>query len=287
MNYENEVMKCLYERGSVRTFSDKEVTNDVLRSIVDAGCHAATGGNLQPYSIIEIRSEEKKDALMATGKMQSIVKKAPVNLLFCIDWNRSQQWANLHHAPFAALQSYRHFWIAFQDTIIAAQNVCTAADSVGLGSVYIGTVESCFEEVKEMFKLPKGVFPVVILSLGYPEREPVIAPKLLSDIIMHQEEYQVMNDDLLNKAMNEKYGNRKTPTSDKNLATLYEVSKNVHGVSFAERAVEYAKQNESIHPVQRYFGLHYVADQIRTGNGRFLASLRDSGFEWVDGKNYD
>lgn len=282
MKYDNEVMKCLYERASVRSYTDQDVSPEVLRKIIDAGCHAATGGNLQPYSIIEIRSQEKKEALMDTKCMQPIVRNAPVNLLFCIDWHRIENWAKANHAPYAMRQSYRHFWISFQDTIIAAQNVCTAADSMGLGSVYIGTVESCFEEVKSIFNLPEGVFPVVILSLGYPTKYPEPAPKLLYDDIVHQEAYVSQSADVVNDMMNKKYSGRRAPLSDKNLDLLHEVTATIFDKEKADEAINYAKELGYIHPVQRYFGLHYVAHELRKGNQDFLNSLRSSGYEWLD-----
>lgn len=283
---QNEVLKCLYERASVRSFTKEEVSNEDLRTIIDAGCHGATGGNLQPYSIIEIRSDEKKDALMATECMQSIVKQAPVSLLFCIDLHRIEQWAKLNHAPYSMKQSYRHFWIAFQDTIIAAQNVCTAADSIGMGSVYLGTVESCFDELKPMFNLPEGVFPVVILSLGYPTKYPAPANKLLYDDIVHQESYSEISNDRLNKMMDLKYKGRKTPLSKKNKETLYETAKDVHGITYAKEAIAYAEKLGHIHTAQRYFGLHYAANLTRQGNPEFLNTLKKYGFEWIEGKNY-
>ncbi len=282
MKYQNEVIKCLYERASVRSFTDKEVSKEVLNTIIDAGCHAATGGNLQPYSIIEIRSQEKKQALYDTGVMQPIVKNAPVNLLFCIDWHRSEEWAKANYAPYALRQSYRHFWIAFQDTIIAAQNVCTAADSLGLGSVYLGTVESCFDELRPMFNLPEGVFPVVIVSLGYPKKYPEPAKKLLYESIVHKEAYSSPEKIKINSMMNEKYMNRNSPISEQNLEKLFSTTKNVHGVEYANKAVEYAKKLGHIHMAQRYFGLHYVADEIRKGNQAFLDSLKKAGFDFVD-----
>lgn len=286
MKYENETIKWLYERASVRAFEEKKIPDDVLKTILDAGCHAATGGNLQPYSIIKICSDEKKKALMDTDCMQSIVEKAPVNLLFTIDWHRIERWANAHKAPFVCNDSYRHFWIALQDTIIAAQSICTAADSMGLGSVYLGTVESCFDELKDIFKLPKGVFPVVIVSLGFPKKYPEPAAKLMSEIIVHDEEYRDIPMEELDKAMDEKYSGRaKTALSDRNVDKLYEVAKNVHGEQFAQEAVNYAKEIGYIHPVQRYFGLNYCADWSAVGNGDFLKSLENYGFGWIKGKD--
>ncbi len=286
MTYPNEVMKILNVRGSIRAFKETPIPRDVLKDIIDAGCHAATGGNLQPYSIIQIESKEKKQALMDTGCMQNIVEKAPTNLLFCIDWNRTKRWAQLNKAPFVADQSYRHFWIAFQDTIMAAQNVCTAADSMGLGSVYIGTVESCFEDVCSMFQLPKGVFPVVIVSLGYPNQPLKVAPKLMSDVIVHIEVYTELSDEALNAAMDQKYGQGPdTPLSDKNTSTLWQTAKDVHGQAFADEAVAYAKELGHIHKAQRYFGLHYVANRMAQGNDAFLKVLEDQGFGWITGRN--
>lgn len=286
MKYENETMKWLYERASVRAFEEKDIQDDVLNRIIDAGCHGATGGNLQPYSIIKIKSKEKKKALMDTECMQNIVEKAPVNLLFMIDWNRIKRWAEANNAPFVCEKSYRHFWIALQDTIIAAQNTCTAADCMGLGSVYLGTVESCFMELKDIFNLPKGVFPVVIVSLGYPKKYPSPAPKLLNDVIVHDEEYREMPIEDLNKAMYNKYGEKKAALSDKNLAELYRVTKKVHGEERAEAAVEYAKEIDGVHMAQRYFGLHYSADWSATGNGDFLKALEEYGFEWIKGEDF-
>jgi FMN reductase [NAD(P)H] len=288
MRYENEVMKCLYERGSVRSFEDKDISKEVLEKVINAGCHAATGGNLQPYSIIEIRSSEQKKALMDTGCMQSIVEKALVSLLFVIDWHRIERWAKLNNAPCSILDGYRHFWIGFQDTVIAAQNICTAADSMGLGSVYLGTVESCFDELKPMFDLPDGVFPVVLLCLGYPKQSPKIQPKHLYDIMVHKEKYHEISDDELNECMDQKYSDRaKTPLSDNNKDKLKAVCEKVHDKEFADAALEYAKSLGYIHMAQRYFGLHYRADEIRTGNSAFINSLRNYGFKWVDGIDYD
>lgn len=278
---ENQVLDCLYNRASVRSFKDKDISEDIMNKILDAGCHSATGGNLQPYSIIEIRSNEQKQALMDTGEMQSIVLKAPVTLLFCIDLHRNERWAKLNHAPYTARDSYRHFWISLQDTVIAAQNCCTAADSLGLGSVYLGTVESCFYELKEMFSLPEGVFPVVLLCLGYPDKYPDIAPKHLHDIIVHKERYQELSDEDLNKAMDKKYDHKKkTPLSERNLKELEKVCKNVKDDDFAKKALAYAKNLGYIHEAQRYFALHYPADQMPLGNDKFLETLRKYGFTW-------
>ena len=167
--FPNETVRLLLERSSCRSFLDKKVPDDVLKLVLEAGVHAPTAGNLQPYSIIKIEEDETKRKL-AEMCGQSFIGKAPLLLLFCLDFHRLERWARLEIAPFTATSSFRHFWVGIQDTVMCAQNMCTAADSVGLGSVYIGTVIDFPVEMQAMFSLPKHVFPVVLLCLGYPTK---------------------------------------------------------------------------------------------------------------------
>jgi FMN reductase [NAD(P)H] len=131
--------------------------------------------------------------------------------MFCLDLHRNERWASLEVAPYTATSSFRHFWVSFQDTIICAQNICTAADSVGLGSVYIGTVIDMPAKIQTMLKLPKGVFPVVLVCLGYPKKKPPPRSKLGVDAVVHQEHYHEMKDKELLEAFNKKYAGQKLP----------------------------------------------------------------------------
>ncbi|MHC5079243.1 MAG: nitroreductase family protein [Planctomycetota bacterium] len=163
---ENETIRLLRERSSCRNFLDKPIEPAVLRTVLEAGIQAPTGGNLQPYSIIKIEDGQTKERLADLCGNQRYVARAPTNLLFCIDMRRLERWAVLEAAPFTSRYSFRVFWIAMQDTVICAQNVCTAADALGLGSVYIGTILEAVPETRRILRLPRGVFPVVLLCLG-------------------------------------------------------------------------------------------------------------------------
>lgn len=284
--YSNETMKLLYERSSIRIFEDRPIPPDVMEEILGAGLHGATGGNLQPYAIIQIESEEKKKQLMDTGEMQPLVGKAPTNLLFCVDWRRIGRWAEASNAPFIATKSFRHFWIAFQDTIIAAQNICTAADSVGLGSVYIGTVESCFMELKRIFKLPEGVFPVVLLSMGYPAQPVKFAPKLGSEIMVHKEVYEDHPIEKLVQAQEEKYSHKTFPVSIQNLTSIKEVAFDLGGKTYEKKLEDSIMAAGSINMAQRYFGLHYKANWSAASNMDLIHALKAYGFPWITGESF-
>jgi FMN reductase [NAD(P)H] len=280
--YPNEIIRLLIDRSSCRSFSDKKIPDDVLASILDAGIHAASGGNLQPFSIIKITDDTVKAELAHLNENQLFIKTAPVNLLFCIDWRRIMRWAALEHAPCSAQNSFRHFWISFQDTIIAAQNICTAADALGLGSVYVGTVLECFRETRTLLKIPAGVFPVVLLSLGYPKFRPAPKKKLSRETIVHNEFYRDLPDAELLAAFESKYPDWKMETTSAKLDRIAKVCRAVHGSAFAEACIAAIQEQGYINAAQNYFGLHYCADEMPMRNDEFLAIIKEFGFGWFE-----
>jgi nitroreductase len=280
--YPNEAIRLLIERSSCRSFSDQKISEEVMNLVLEAGIHAATGGNLQPYSIIKIEDEKTKQKLATLNEDQMFIAVAPVNLVFCIDWHRIERWAELEAAPFSANRSFRHFWISFQDTVIAAQNICTAADALGLGSVYVGTVLECFREIKTLLNLPQGVFPVVLLSLGYPKVRPLPKRKLPVAVIVHDEVYKELSDDQLRDAFETKYPDWKKEITPERMDTIAQVCRETEGEEFAHRCLEAIERAGHISAVQNYFGLHYRADVMPQRNEEFMQIVRDFGFGWFD-----
>jgi nitroreductase len=277
--FPNETIRLLYERGSCRVFRDQKIPPDTLETVLGAGLHAATGGNLQPYSIIQIEDDEPRRELAKLGE-QAFIGDAPVSLLFCIDYHRLERWARLLDAPFTAAEAFRHFWIAFQDTTICAQNICTAADALGLGSVYIGTVLEFFPRLREMFQLPNGVFPVVLLSLGYPGAKIPVKRKLGIEAVVHRGMYREMPDHDLVQAFDRKYPGVKVEATGERKERLAAVCTKVHDEAYARRCLGRIEADGFINPAQRYFGLHYRADEMPEGNQEFLRLAEEFGFGW-------
>ncbi len=277
---ENETIRLLHGRASLRKFKDRKVPEDVMHTILLAGIHAPTGGNLQPYSIIKIEDRAVRKELAELNVNQPYVEAAPVSLLFCIDWHRLERWAELETAPFSATSSFRHFWISFQDTIIAAQNVSTAADAMGLGSVYIGTVLECFRELRDMFDLPKGVFPVVLLCLGYPEKRPEPRNKLPVEVVVHDGRYREIPDSELLEAFAAKYKGTTFDIADDLLEKISRACRAAGGEALERECLERIRREGRIRMAQRYFGTHYVADEMPEGNDEYLAIFEEFGFDW-------
>lgn len=276
----NATLELLYTRSSCRSFEDRDIPADLLNQVLQAGVHAPSGGNLQPWSIITVRNPPTRKRLQELNENQAFVGTAPVDLIFCIDWFRLERWARLLHAPFTATQSFRHFWISFQDAIIAAQNVCTAADALGLGSVYVGTVLECFRELRDLLQLPRGVFPVVLVSLGWPKHRPSPRPKLGLAAVVHSERYHQPPDHELIAAFEGKFGSPQIEINAKRLDRIERVCRAAGGSDFAREVLDSITATGSINAAQGYFALHYDADIMPLGNDEFVAITEEFGFEW-------
>jgi len=281
----NETINVLLNRSSVRSYLDKPIEKEVVESILETGLKAASAGNLQPLSIIKI--EDKDNAKwFVDQKMQKFIQDAPLNLLFCLDFNRLKRWAKLNKAPFVMDKSILHFWVGFQDVIIAAQSIETAANAYGVGSVYIGTTIDVIPEIQEKFKLPKGVIPVVLLTMGYPKNDRVIANKLSQDIVVHNEEYQNHTDEFIQQEYYRKYGDPKLTINEERLEQILQVVKEVDGDEAVNEVRKHFENETKVNPAMRYFGLHYVANQMARYNKEVLDILAKNGLLWAEGKNY-
>ncbi len=275
--YPNQTLELLFERSSCRSFSDKEIPADVLQLVLEAGIHAASGGNLQPYSIIKIENKAIKQKV-AERRNYKFISQAPVLLVFCVDFFRLKQWARLEVAPFSATDSFSHFWIALQDTMICAQTICTAADALGLGSVYLGTSPDDFAEIRASCRLPDGVFPIIMLSLGYPRARPRPKRKLGVDVLVHTEQYHEMTDQEILDAFGGKYPGYRAEVTEERLARISQVCREVHGEEFAKRCVDRIEEAGYINRAQYIFGIHYRASILPTWNEVYLECLKEFGF---------
>ena len=86
-------MESIKKRTSIRKYSEREVTDKLLNSLLEEAERTPTMGNLQLYSVIITRSEEGKKALASAHFNQPMVTEAPVVLTICADYRRTTIWA--------------------------------------------------------------------------------------------------------------------------------------------------------------------------------------------------
>ncbi len=201
-----DLYTMLMKRRSVRNFKDQPIPQEVIEQLLDAANNAPSGGNIQPLSIILLQDAENRAKLAEMVGNQPWVRNAPLSMLFCLDYNRIKRWAVLNGTEFKGEQALSHFLIAYADLMCAAQSVVLMAESLGLGSVYVGTIQSCMDTAREHFSLSEFVLPLMILTLGYPKSIPHNIPKLEREVIVHHEHYQPYSDAQIQQAFDLKYG---------------------------------------------------------------------------------
>ena len=183
-----ETIKLMKAHTSVRRFKEQEIPQADLDEILTAGQMASSWKNFQSYSVILVRSQEKKDALYELVPQEAIRQSAAF-LLFVGDLNRAEKGANLHTDTFQP-QGVEGLLITSVDAALAGQNTLLAAESLGYGGVIIGLVRYKSEEVAELFNLPDYTYPVFGIALGVPNQQHDVKPRLPLSQVVFEEEYQ-------------------------------------------------------------------------------------------------
>lgn len=183
------MMDVLLSHRTIRQYRDEPIDEALLKKIIEAGTRASTTGNMQIYSIIVNRDEEMKKKLAPTHFNQPTFTGAPLSLTFCADFNRFNKWCRQRNAE-PGYDNFQSFVAAAIDALLVAQNVCVAAESVGLGICYIGTVTYNADKIIDILELPKGVVPVATVTLGWPAEDPPQPERLPLEAVVHQETYK-------------------------------------------------------------------------------------------------
>ena len=183
-----ETIKLMKDHTSVRRFKEQEIPQADLDKILTAGQMASSWKNFQSYSVILVRSQEKKDALYELVPQEAIRQSAAF-LLFVGDLNRAEKVASLHTDTFQP-QGVEGLLITSVDAALAGQNTLLAAESLGYGGVIIGLVRYKSEEVAALFNLPDYTYPVFGIALGVPNQQHDVKPRLPLNQVVFEEEYQ-------------------------------------------------------------------------------------------------
>lgn len=173
---DNEILRALAARKSVRAFTDEPVSEPVRRAIFQAALAAPSAGNQTLYTILEVADPDKKCRLADLCDHQPFIAGAPLVLVFLADgtrWERAYAAAGCQPRP----QGPGDALLAMMDAVIAAQNAVVAAESLGLGSCYIGDVLENREQMRDLLALPPCVFPAAMLVMGYPTAQQKQRPK--------------------------------------------------------------------------------------------------------------
>lgn len=191
----NQTIQQLFDRKSVRVFTEQEITAKQRDLILQAAVQAPTAGNQQLYTILNITDQAIKDQLVLTCDNQPFIAEAKLVLVFCADCKKwYEAFLTAGYQP--RKPGVGDLALAMSDAIIAAQNAVVAAQSMGIGSCYIGDIMENCERQRVLLNLPKYVFPACMVVFGYPTGQQLDRKKPLRspmETIVHENAYREMD----------------------------------------------------------------------------------------------
>ena len=196
-------MMSIRNRKTIRKYSDKIVSDELHNKLLEEAEHTPTMGNLQLYSVVVTRSKNGKEALAPAHFNQPMVTGAPVVLTICADFRRTSTWAENRKA-IPGYDNFLSFINASADALLYTQSFCNLAEDKGLGTCYLGTTVYMPQMIIDALKLPKLVFPIATITLGWPAEEPNISDRLPIEAIIHYEHYEDYTPEKIDKFYNEK-----------------------------------------------------------------------------------
>lgn len=183
------MMKNLINRRSIRKYSTKEVSKELLSNLLTDAERTPTMGNLQLYSVVITRDADMKARLAPAHFNQPMVQGAPVVLTFCADFRRTTLWAEQRQAD-PGYDNFLSFINAATDTLLYCQTFCNLAEEEGLGTCFLGTTIYMPQLIIDTLQLPSLVFPVATITLGWPDENPDQSDRLPLKAIVHSETYE-------------------------------------------------------------------------------------------------
>ncbi|WP_391091283.1 oxygen-insensitive NADPH nitroreductase [Vibrio sp. NH-UV-68] len=202
----NSTIETILGHCSIRKFSPEPIEYEQLQTIIQAGLAASSSSMLQVVSIIRVTDNEKRKQLAQYAGNQAYVESAAEFLVFCIDYQRHATIKPDVQVDFTELTL-----IGAVDSGIMAQNCLLAAESMGLGGVYIGGLRNNAAQVDELLGLPNHTAILFGMCLGHPDQNPEVKPRLPANVIVHENQYQALNLEAIqayDQAMQDYYANR-------------------------------------------------------------------------------
>lgn len=204
----SEVIKLLKSHTSIRKFNETKITDEQIQHIIESAMQGATAGNMMAYSIIKIKSKDTLSKLAKSCDNQPFIADADLALLFVADnykWHKFYEQRNISETfPDYKGPCISDFMLGVEDGMIAAQNAVIAAESLGIGTCYIGDIMENYEYHKELFNLPEYTMPIAIVVMGNYDIKPQTRERFDKSCIVFDEIYPTITEEFINNMFSKK-----------------------------------------------------------------------------------
>lgn len=185
----NQTIQQQLAHRTIRAFKDQALTQEEVELLVDVAQHTTTSNFLQGYSIISITDPTLKQEFARISNQPYVANNGHL-FLFIVDQYRNTQITQAQNRPANVQGTADRFIASLTDATIAAQNMVVAAESLGMGTVFLGSLHNDAARIIELLGLPEYTFPAVGLAVGYPAQEPQMKPRLPRSIVHMENHYQ-------------------------------------------------------------------------------------------------
>ena len=189
----NAVIESLMSHRSIRKFTEQKLPEGLLETLIQAGQSASSSNHVQACTVIRVVCPQNRGQLSELSGNQAYIKEAAEFLVFCADMKRNTE-AVARTGTEPTMGMTEQLLVASIDCALFAQNVAVAAESEGLGIVYIGGIRNNPGEISQLLELPQHVYPVFGMCIGYPDQTPEIKPRLPINVVLKQDRYDDSTD---------------------------------------------------------------------------------------------
>lgn len=235
------MIDLLTSHASVRKYKPIQLSTETIQELIQAGQHAASSNFVQAYSAILVTDDDKRTQLANLAKNAQQFSTAGAVLILCMDFFRIEKGANLTGK--IDYQNAEDLLVAATDVALFAQNIAIAAESKGYGTCYIGGIRNQPAKISELLGLPKGVAPMYAMTIGVPDEENEVKPRLPVEAILHENSYDgekykeliPVYDQKMNDYYQSRSTNRKNANWSESMATFLGKPRRLHMKEFLQQ----------------------------------------------------
>ena len=185
----NDTIASQLAHRTIRAYKDQPLTEDEVTTLMEVARHTATASYLQGYTVLHITDPQVREKIYAASGQPYVGGTKGDMFIFVVDLYRNSRIRAEQGVSSEALSSMNLFLTGAEDALLAAQNVVVAAESMGLGTVYLGSILADPRLVVDALELPELTFPILGLLVGHPDQEPEQKPRLPLSVLTAENTY--------------------------------------------------------------------------------------------------
>ena len=192
----NSTIAAQLAHRTIRAYTDEPLGEDTVTTLLDVARHSATASFQQQVTVIRVLDPAVREQLRLASGQSYVGGDRGELLVFVVDLHRNALLRERAGASLEPLGRTALFLQGVEDAVIAAQNVVVAAESLGLGTTYLGSIIGDVRRVIEALHLPVRTYPVLGLLVGHPAQDPQYKPRLPREIVVGTDSYPELDDHL-------------------------------------------------------------------------------------------